>query len=142
MQTSSSSSSLAKYYNDLSKSFKKNTPSTSSGLHRKTNSKNFQTDSNQLNLSSSTRNNNLAFRKMNRENKNTFSNLGTKETSLQSSEQVFSSFGSKTSMTNNKNYTEYTKESISKNKDIDTPEELHFFYVHVFQHGKDLENKF
>ena len=31
---------------------------------------------------------------------------------------------------------------IVMNKNIDTPEELHFFYINVLQNGKELEGKF
>ena len=132
---------MSPYCNELSRSFKKS--NISNGLFYK--NKNMQLQSNQLSSSGSTRNN-IQFSKIVRENKLNFSNNRTKESTTGSpggkngyraslqNEQVFSSFGSKGSGVES--------QSINKGQDIDTPEELHFFYVNMFQSGKNLGDKF
>ncbi len=53
-----------------------------------------------------------------------------------------SSFGSKNKKDNYKNTLDSTFLSDIFNKNIDNPEELHFFYIKILQNGKEISKKF
>jgi hypothetical protein len=61
--------------------------------------------------------------------------LSTKENSITLNNKVRTTI--KTSL-----YTDYCTNTIKDIQDIDTPEDLHFFYVSVIQNGKLVEFKF
>ena len=68
-------------------------------------------------------------------NNNNINQLSTKENSISVNNKVKTTI--KTSL-----YTDYCSNTIKDINDIETPEELHFFYVSVIQNGKLVEFKF
>ena len=68
-------------------------------------------------------------------NNNNINQLSTKENSISVNNKVKTTI--KTSL-----YTDYCSNTIKDIHDIETPEELHFFYVSVIQNGKLVEFKF
>ena len=115
----------------------------------KHNSKSFLFDGSQpINLKNKHK---IIFRKINKDTKISSSDNGTKESSSGSS-AAMNTYNTKNSLQNDKLLTTFAPKSIENiNKDIiphnfniniNSPEELHFFYVHIFKHGKNMENNF